>query len=62
MFKNMFGGNKGETAEFKGEPTRDCADPAAGRVPDAGSGYAYGTGPKEVMRNEYNLNPMTGKY
>lgn len=62
MFKNMFGGNKGETAEFKGEPTRDAlTQPPAGYQTPA-QGYAYGTGPKEVMRNEYNINPMTGKY
>jgi hypothetical protein len=62
MFKNMFGGNKGETAEFKGEPTRDSlTQPPAGYQTPA-QGYAYGTGPKEVMRNEFNINPMTGKY
>lgn len=62
MFKNMFGGNKGETAEFKGEPTRDSlTQPPVGYQTPA-QGYAYGTGPKEVMRNEYNINPMTGKY
>ena len=31
----LFGGNKTETAPFKGEPTRDIADPAAARLPDA---------------------------
>ncbi len=62
MFKNMFGSNKGETAEFKGEPTRESlTQPPTGYQTPA-QGYAYGTGPKEVMRNEYNLNPMTGKY
>ncbi|UGV25380.1 hypothetical protein E0H22_06615 [Rhodopseudomonas boonkerdii] len=62
MFKNMFGGNKGETAEFKGEPTRDSlTQPPAGYQTPSGA-YAYGTGPKDVMRNEYFINPMTGKY
>ncbi|WP_328516532.1 hypothetical protein [Tardiphaga alba] len=60
--KNMFGSNKGETAEFKGEPTRDAlTQPPVGYQTPA-QGYAYGTGPKEVMRNEGFLNPMTGKY
>jgi hypothetical protein len=62
MFKNMFGGNKGEVAKFEGEPTRDAlTQPPVGYQTPA-QGYAYGTGPKEVMRNEYNINPMTGKY
>ena len=34
-FSGMFGGNKTETAPFKGEPTREFADPAAARLPDA---------------------------
>ena len=34
-FSSMFGGNKAETAPFKGEPTREIADPAADRIPDA---------------------------
>jgi hypothetical protein len=62
LFKNMFGSNKGETAEFKGEPTRESlTQPPAGYQTPA-SGYAYGTGPKEVMKNDYNVNPMTGKF
>jgi hypothetical protein len=62
MFKNLFGGNKPETAKFEGEPTREAlTQPPAGYQTPA-SGYAYGTGPKDVMRNEYHLNPMTGKY
>ncbi len=62
MFKNMFGSNKGETAKFEAEPTRDSlTQPPVGYQTPA-QGYAYGTGPKEVMRNEYNINPMTGKY
>jgi hypothetical protein len=62
LFKNMFGSNKGETAEFKGEPTRESlTQPPAGYQTPA-SGYAYGTGPKETMKNDYNINPMTGKF
>lgn len=62
LFKNMFGGNKGEKAEFKGEPTRESlTQPPAGYQTPSPE-YAYGTGPKDVMRNEANINPMTGKY
>jgi hypothetical protein len=62
LFKNMFGGNKGETAKFTGEPTRDelTQPPPGYQTPS--SEYAYGTGPKETMKNEANINPMTGKY
>jgi hypothetical protein len=62
MFKNMFGGNKGETAKFTGEPTREelTQPPAGYQTPSPN--YAYGTGPKEVMQNSANINPMTGKY
>jgi hypothetical protein len=62
LFKTMFGSNKGEKAEFKGEPTRESLTqpPAGYQTPS--SEYAYGTGPKEVMKNEANINPMTGKY
>ena len=34
-FSGMFGGNKTETAPFKGEPTREFADAASGRLSDA---------------------------
>lgn len=62
LFKTMFGGNKGETAQFKGEPSReDLTQPPVGYQTPS-SNYAYGTGPKEVMKNEANINPMTGKY
>jgi len=61
LFKNMFGGNKGEIGEFKGEPTRESlTQPPVGYQTPA-AGYAYGTGPKEVMQNSANQNIMTGK-
>ena len=62
MFKNLFGSsNKGETAEFKGEPTRESlTQPPAGYQTPA-AGYAYGTGPKEVMQNSANRNIMSDK-
>lgn len=62
LFKNMFGSNKGEKAEFKGEPTRDSLTQPPVGYQTPSSEYAYGTGPKDVMRNEANINPMTGKY
>lgn len=56
----MFGGNKTETATFKGEPTRDSLTqpPAGYQTPS--SNFAYGTGPKESLNKEYN--PALGKY
>jgi hypothetical protein len=63
LFKNMFGSsNAVETAPFKGEPTReDLTQPPSGyQTPSPG--YAYGTGPKEALKNSADINPMTGKY
>jgi hypothetical protein len=62
LFKNLFGSNtKGETAEFKGEPTRESlTQPPVGYQTPA-SGYAYGTGPKEVLRNASERNIMSDK-
>jgi hypothetical protein len=59
LFKNVFGGNKGESAEFKGEPTRgELTQPPPGYQTPSSS-YAYGTGPKEIMSQQPNI--MTGK-
>jgi hypothetical protein len=62
LFKNLFGSsNKGEVAEFKGEPTRESlTQPPVGYQTPA-SGYAYGTGPKEVLRNSSERNIMSDK-
>jgi hypothetical protein len=59
-FSNLFGGNKAETTEFKGEPTRDTLTqpPAGYQTPSPN--FAYGTGPKESLNKEYN--PAAGKY
>ena len=59
-FSGMFGGNKTETAPFKGEPTRDSLTqpPAGYQTPSPN--FAYGTGPKESLNKEYN--PAAGKY
>lgn len=57
---SIFGGNKAETAPFKGEPTRDSLTqpPAGYQTPSPN--FAYGTGPKESLNKEYN--PAAGKY
>jgi hypothetical protein len=56
----MFGGNKPETAPFKGEPERSSLTqpPAGYQTPSPN--FAYGTGPKESLNKEYN--PAAGKY
>jgi hypothetical protein len=61
LFKNMFGGNsaKGETAEFKGEPSRgELTQPPVGYQTPSPN-FAYGTGPKEILAQP---NFITGKY
>lgn len=62
LFKSVFGSSKVETAPFKGEPTRDdlTQPPTGYQTPSPG--YAYGTGPKEALKNSSDINPMTGKY
>jgi len=59
----LFGGSsRVETAPFKGEPAReDLTQPPTGYQTPS-SGYAYGTGPKEALKNAADINPMTGKY
>jgi hypothetical protein len=56
----MFGGNKTETAPFKGEPTRDSLTQPPVGYQTPSSNFAYGTGPKESLNKEYN--PAAGKY
>ncbi len=56
----LFGGNKTETAPFKGEPTRDSLTMPPPGYQTPSSSYAYGTGPKESLNKEYN--PAAGKY
>jgi hypothetical protein len=57
---NLFGGNKSETAPFKGEPTRDTLTMPPPGYQTPSPAFAYGTGPKESMNKEYN--PAAGKY
>jgi hypothetical protein len=61
-FSKLFGGNAAQTAPFKGEPTRDSLTQPPSGYQTPSPNYAYGTGPKEVMTNSANVNPMTGKY
>jgi hypothetical protein len=59
-FSGLFGGNKTETAPFKGEPTRDSLTQPPPGYQTPSPNYAYGTGPKESLNKEYN--PAAGKY
>jgi hypothetical protein len=59
-FSGLFGGNKAETAPFKGEPTRESLTQPPGGYQTPSSNFAYGTGPKESLNKEYN--PAAGKY
>ena len=59
-FTNIFGGNKAETAPFKGEPTRDTLTQPPPGYQTPSPNFAYGTGPKESLNKEYN--PAAGKY
>ena len=56
----LFGGNKAETAPFKGEPTRESLIQPPPGYQTPSSNFAYGTGPKESLNKEYN--PSAGKY
>jgi hypothetical protein len=58
----LFGNNSAETAPFKGEPTRDSLTQPPTGYQTPSPNFAYGTGPKEVLQNSANVNPMTGKY
>jgi hypothetical protein len=57
---SLFGGNKTETAPFKGEPTRDSLTQPPPGYQTPSSNYAYGTGPRESLNKEHN--PAAGKY
>ena len=56
----LFGGNKSETAPFKGEPTRESLTQPPPGYQTPSSNFAYGTGPKESLNKEYN--PAKGQY
>jgi hypothetical protein len=57
---HIFGGNKAETAPFKGEPTRETLTQPPPGYQTPSPNFAYGTGPKESLNKEYN--PAAGKY
>jgi len=59
--KDLFGGgNKTETAPFKGEPERQTLTQPPPGYQTPSPNFAYGTGPKESLNKEYN--PAAGKY
>lgn len=58
-FSGMFGGNKAETAPFKGEPTRESLTQPPSGYQTPSPSFAYGTGPKESLNKQYDV--MTGK-
>jgi hypothetical protein len=60
-FGGLFGGNKTESAQFKGEPTRETLTMPPPGYQTPSPGYAYGTGPKESLVNK-EYNPAAGKY
>jgi hypothetical protein len=57
---SLFGGNKPETAPFKGEPERSTLTQPPPGYQTPSPNFAYGTGPKESLNKEYN--PAAGKY
>lgn len=58
---NLFGGNKTEQAQFKGEPTRDSLTQPPPGYQTPSPNFAYGTGKQmESLNKEYN--PSKGKY
>src|SRR6266705_3501574 len=59
-FSGLFGGNKSETAPFKGEPTRESLTQPPSGYQTPSPNFAYGTGPKESLNKEYS--PAAGKY
>ena len=57
---SLFGGNKPEAAPFKGEPERSTLTQPPPGYQTPSPNFAYGTGPKESLRKEYD--PARGKY
>jgi len=60
-FSNLFGGSKTETAEFKGEPTRDSLTQPPSGYQTPSPNFAYGTG-KQMESNYKPYNPAKGQY
>ena len=59
-FSDFFGGNKAETAPFKGEPPRESLVQPPSGYQTPSPNFAYGTGPRESLNKEYN--PAKGLY
>jgi hypothetical protein len=55
----LFGGNKTETAPFKGEPSRESLTQPPSGYQTPSSNFAYGTGPQETLNTRIDV--MTGK-
>ena len=60
-FSGLFGGNKTETAEFKGEPPRDALTQPPPGYQTPSPNFAYGTG-KQMESLNKDYNPAAGKY
>jgi hypothetical protein len=54
----FFKGNKSESAEFKGEPTRDSLTQPPTGYQTPSPNFAYGTGPKESLNKQ--CSPVVG--
>jgi hypothetical protein len=59
-FSSFFGGNKTESAPFKGEPDRETLTMPPSGYQTPSPNFAYGTGPKESLNKPYN--PAGGQY
>ena len=57
----MFGGNKTETAPFKGEPTRDSLTQPPPGYQTPSPNFAYGTGPKESLNKDTIRSRQVGE-
>src|SRR5258705_3294994 len=53
-FSGLFGGNKAETAPFKGEPTRDSLTQPPVGYQTPSPNFAYGTRANAFLYQEYN--------
>ena len=58
---NLFGGSKTETAQFKGEPTRETLTEPPPGYQTPSPNFAYGTG-KQMESLNKDYNPAQGKY
>ena len=56
----MFGGNKSESAPFRGEPTRETLTQPPSGYQTPSPNFAYGTGPRESVNGKH-IDVMTGK-